>query len=431
MDVSTFFQPFDTNKAIVISNHFQYDKQKIKFIQGDSSKMKAAYIPVGAGGHIITSLPMVGELVKKGVEVDYYAPESFREQIELTGARHCVFPDVTECYSNPYMAKEEFLAVIPLVFLGQAKEALDTIMKGLKESKPDFIIADALALAGRLAAWKLKLPIVFFFSTYMPCKDFSIYRTWPSYPDSPAREAAAQMAAEFQQEYGGRLLTPEEIFEGTGDLNICTLTREFQPAGDTFGEEAFFAGAQIAPRAGDDTWMPPDNNKPLLYTSLGSLFNYWPEFYRMLFPVVREMDINVLCSVGRRTRPEELGEIPDNVTVMPFTPQLEVLKHTDYFITHAGTGGVMEAMYFGVPCLCIPQMDEQVFTAHRLMALGGASGVLDKRAINPEALHEAIENLINSKQCRKNALAMSRRMKSDGGCERAAQAVLDFAGKRV
>ena len=79
--------------------------------------MKAAYIPVGSGGHILSSLPMITELVKKGVEVDYYAPESQRAQVEMTGARLCVFPEVQERYSGPYMGKEEFLAVIPLVFM--------------------------------------------------------------------------------------------------------------------------------------------------------------------------------------------------------------------------------------------------------------------------------------------------------------------------
>lgn len=65
--------------------------------------MKAAYIPVGSGGHILSSLPMITELVKKGVEVDYYAPESQRAQVEMTGARLRVFPEVQERYSGPYM----------------------------------------------------------------------------------------------------------------------------------------------------------------------------------------------------------------------------------------------------------------------------------------------------------------------------------------
>ena len=392
--------------------------------------MKAAYIPVGAGGHIISSLPLVGELVKRGVEVDYYAPESFREQVELTGARLCPFPEVTECYSNPYMGREDFLAVIPLVFLGQAKEALDAIMNGLEENPPDFILSDALALAGRLAAWKRKLPLVMLFTSYAPGKDFSIFRTWPDFPQSPAREAAAQMAEEFQNHYGGRLLTPSEIFEGTGDFNICTLSRSFQPGGERFGDDFFFAGAQIAPRAGDGSWAPPQNGKPLVYASLGTLFNRWPEFFRMLFDAVRGLDVNVLCSIGRSIQPDELGEVPANVTLMPFTPQLEVLKRTDYFITHAGTGSVMEAIYNGIPCLCVPQMDEQIFTARRLEEMGAASRVLLRHEVTSASLREGLLALMNTPSYGENARRLQSEMHQTGGCARAAQTVIDFLNKQ-
>jgi len=391
--------------------------------------MKAAYIPVGAGGHILSSLPMVTELVKRGVEVDYYAPESFREQVEFTGARLCVFPEVTECYSNPYMGREEFLAVIPLVFLGQAKEKLDAVMTGLERNRPDVIISDALALAGRLAAWKLDIPLVMFFSSYAPGEDFSIFRTWPDYPGSPAREAAANMAEEFHRQYGGKLLTPAEIFEGTADLNICALSRSLQPG--HFGDDFLFAGAQVAPRSGDDLWSPPANGKPLLYTSLGSLFNNWPDFYRMLFPAVKDLDINVLCSIGKSIRVEELGDVPENVALMRFTPQLEVLRHADFFITHAGTGSVMEAMYHGVPCLCLPQMEEQVFTAGRLKELGAASGVVMRQDANADSLREGILRLLSDTEAQKQAKRLSETVRAEGGCVRAAQAVIDFVSNRV
>lgn len=391
--------------------------------------MKLAYIPVGAGGHILASLPMITELVKKGVEVNYFAPESFRTQVELTGARLCPFPEVTQCYSNPYMGKEDFLAVIPLVFLGQAKESVDAIIPQLEQDKPDAVITDALALAGRLAAWKLKLPLLMMFTSYAAGKPFSIFRTFPEFPDSPAREAAGKMAREFQEQYGGPLLTPQEIFEGTGEYNICTVTRSFQPGGEDFGDDVFFAGAQIAPRAGDGSWKAPSNGKPLLYTSLGSLFNNWPEFYKMLFPVVKDLDINVLCSIGKKIRPEDLGEIPANVTTMAFTPQLEVLEHTDYFLTHAGIGSVMEALYNGVPMMCIPQMDEQILTAKRAQELGVASSVMLKPEVTEEKLREALLGLMNDPRYTENARAMSREMRTTGGCEKAAQAVIDYMGR--
>lgn len=392
--------------------------------------MKLAYIPVGAGGHILSSLPMITELVKKGVEVNYFAPESFRAQVELTGAKLCPFPEVTERYSGPYMGKEEFLAVIPLVFLGQAKEAIDAIMPQLERDKPDAIITDEMAVAGRLAAWKLNLPLLMMFTSYAPGKNFSIFRTWPDYPNSPARAAADQMAREFQAQYGGPLLTPREIFEGTGEYNVCTITRDFQPGGDSFGADMFFAGAQIAPRAGDGNWKAPDNGKPLLYTSLGSLFNNWPEFYQMLFPVVKDLDINVLCSIGKKIKPEDLGEIPANVTTMAFTPQLEVLEHTDYFLTHAGIGSVMEALYNGVPMMCIPQMDEQIFTARRAQELGVASSVMLKSEVTEEKLREALLGLINDPRYSRNAKAMSQEMHTTGGCERAAQAIIDYLNSK-
>ena len=114
--------------------------------------------------------------------ISYYAPLSFKTQVELTGAKHIPFPEVTECYSGPFMGREDFLAVISLVFLGQAKEAIDDIMKGLMADRPDVIISDALALAGRLAAWKMNLPLVMMFTSYAPGKNFSIFRTFPEYP---------------------------------------------------------------------------------------------------------------------------------------------------------------------------------------------------------------------------------------------------------
>ena len=392
--------------------------------------MKAAYIPVGSGGHILSSLPMITELVKKGVEVDYYAPESQRANVELTGATLRVFPEVEERYSAPYMGKEEFLAVIPLVFLGMAKEALPAIMAGLEENRPDVIIADEMALAGRLAASKLGIPMIMMFTSYAPGPNFSIFRTWPEFPDSPARKAAAEMAEEFRKEYGGPLLTPSEIFEATADYNISTLTRDFQPGGDSFGDRFFFAGAQIAPRAGDGSWKAPDNGKPLLYTSLGSLFNNWPEFYKMLFPVVKNLDINVLCSLGKTIKPEDLGEIPANVTTMAFTPQLEVLRHTDFFLTHAGVGSVMEALYNGVPMMSIPQMDEQIFTAHRMEELGITSAVLLKEQVTEETLRKALTELIENPKYRDNARAIMKDMRANGGCDKAAQAVIDYVNKR-
>lgn len=390
--------------------------------------MKAAYVPVGASGHILASLPMIGELVKKGVEVTYFAPEAHRAQVAKTGAKFVPMPAVAAA-GGSVEGGDDFIAGIPLVFLGEAMGVIDFVLAELEENRPDVIISDSLALAGRLAAWKLGIPLVNMYTSFANSKDFSICRFWPQYDDThPARAKALEMAKALQAKCGGPLLTVSQIFdyEGTADYNIVTVSKSFHPAVETFPDNFFFAGAQIAPRSDSGTWQPPTNGKPLLYTSLGSLFNNWPEFYKMLFPVVKDMDINVLCSLGKVLKPEDLGEIPANVTVMPFTPQLEVLEHTDYFFTHAGIGSVMEALYYGVAMFAIPQMDEQVFTANRMVELGVASAALTKPEVTEEKLREALNELISNPVYKQNAAKHSEEMHTKGGCERAAQAVIDY-----
>lgn len=391
--------------------------------------MKAVYIPLGAAGHVLASLPMIGQLVQKGVDVRYFSPLRYKEQVEKTGARHIETPVIAG--KNSIEGGDDFVAGLPYVFLDEALGVIDLIIAELEADRPDVIIVDEIALAGRLASWKLDIPMVMMFTSYAANDHFSISRFWPVFPDDhPARAAAFELARQVQAEYGGPLIDIYEIFEGIGELNIVTQPKSFHPAGNTFGDNFFFAGAQIAPRANDGTWQAPDNGKPLLYTSLGSLFNNWPEFYTMLFEAVKDLDINILCSLGNTLKPEDLGEIPANVTTMAFTPQLEVLAKTDYFITHAGTGSAMEALYFGVPCLCVPQMDEQVFTAGQMVKLELASASLTREQVTAETLRAGILELINNPKYKANAQAMADEMHNYGGCERAAQAVIDFVNNK-
>jgi len=387
--------------------------------------MKIAYVPMGASGHILASLPMIGELVKKGVDVTYFAPIDYKERVELTGAHYVEVPSVAG--SGP-IPDGDFLAAIPLVFLGEAAGVIKPIVAELEKNRPDLIITDSLAIAGKYAAYKLDIPYIYMFTSFASGEPFSLSRFWPKYPDdNPVRMEAKKLAEKLQAEYGGPLQTVDQIFDSWADYNIVTVSKGYHPEPDKFDEKKyFFAGAQIAPRTDDGSWQAPTNGKPLLYTSLGSLFNNWPEFYVMLFEAVKDLDINVLCSLGNHIKPEDLGEIPENVTTMAFTPQLEVLSKCDYFFTHAGIGSVMEALYYGVPMFCIPQMDEQEFTASLALKTGVACASLTKPEVTVEALRSNLEKLINDKTYKENAVKMMNEMHQYGGCERAAQAVIDY-----
>jgi MGT family glycosyltransferase len=301
------------------------------------------------------------------------------------------------------------------------------VLPVLQKDRPDAILYDTIAIAGRLAAKALGVPAIQIYTSYASNAKFSISRTWPPVPDThPARAAANKLAEEFTAKYGVPHLDIFEIFEGAEELNVVTLLRSFQPAGDAFDHRYVFTGAQIAPRENSGTWQAPAGDQPLLFASLGTMFNNWPEFYMMLFEAVRDLPVNAAVAIGTIIKPESLGSIPENVTIAPFLPQLDVLAKAGLFITHAGTGSVMESIWFGVPMIGVPQMPEQIMTATRLEELGLGKTFPDKNQLTAKSLRTAIEEILNNKSYRDQVANFQKDMKSTGGYELTAKTILEF-----
>ena len=122
-------------------------------------------------------------------------------------------------------------------------------------------------------------------------------------PDHPLRKAAAQLAQTYAEKYGCRLLTVKEIFDGHGDFNLVMMQKKLVPNYETFDDSFVFTGVQIGKRTAFGRWKAPDSGKPLLYSSLGTAFNNWPEYYPILFDAVRDLDINVLLRSAPSTPP--------------------------------------------------------------------------------------------------------------------------------
>lgn len=392
--------------------------------------MHYAMITLGASGHVFSSLPMVAELVKKGNRVTYFSVPRYKEMVEDIGAE---YREVRSALTNNGQADRDvandMMAELPLRFLSEAAATIESIMEVLRVDRPDAIITDAIAIAGRLAAAELKVPMIMLFTSFASNEQFSLCRHWPVYPDTnPARAQAKALAEELSAKYGTPAYDVYGIFEGKGDLNIVTQPKSFHPASETFDETFVFAGPQVMRRTDSGTWEAPEGDAPLMYTSLGTLFNAWPEFYHILYGVVKDMDLRVVSSVGSTLTKEELGEIPANVRTFSFLPQLEVLENADYFITHAGIGSVMEAAYYGVPMLAIPQMDEQAFTAS-CMVKAGLGVMIPKEELTPERLKAGLQELTTNPVYRENMARMKEELSSLGGAY-AADKVIEFMEKR-
>ena len=391
--------------------------------------MHIAVVSLGAFGHVNPTLSVVTELVSRGVRVTYFTTEDFRSIIEPTGAK---FVPV-----HSWMAQQKggqdngekddnVAATVPFLFLNEAGAYIEDVMAVLREDRPDAVMHDFAGIAGTMAADMLKVPNIMIYTSYPSNDTYSVAESFEGIPeDHPLRIAAGQIAQGYVEKYGCRLMTVKEIFDGQGDLNLVMMQKRLVPNYESFDDRFVFTGVQIGKRTAFGSWKAPDNGRPLLYSSLGTAFNNWPEYYPILFDAVRDLDINVFAALGG-IKPESLKDIPANVEVGQMVPQLDILSQASVFITHAGMGGTGEAIYYGVPMIAIPQMDEQAITARQIEKTGLGVAFLDKNSITSEGLKTAIVKLLEDESYRSTAREFSEDMKSLGGAKASADAIMKF-----
>jgi MGT family glycosyltransferase len=283
-----------------------------------------------------------------------------------------------------------------------------------------------MTLSGSMAAEKIGAPAIALMPTYATNEHFSLRSLMPTPPPGSADEMAkvrmamGRLLAEFASEQGVR--TPR-MFDGPpAPFNIVFLPREFQPMGETFDDRFRFVGPSVGGRDNDGEWSR-EGIGPLLFVSLGTTpLNRQPEFFRMCLEAFGGSDWDVAMAVGDQIDPGEFGTIAPNVRIRPFLPQLRVLRQAAVFITHAGMNSTMEALYFAVPMLAVPQQPEQTATARRIEELG-LGRHLAAEHVTEEALRAGAAALHTDAQVRRNVAAMSDVVRGAGGAVAAADAI--------
>lgn len=399
--------------------------------------MHLAIVSLGAFGHINPTLSLTTELVNAGHRVTYFTTEDFRKVIEPTGAKFVPMKSWMAENDKHNESKEEkndgqednVAAVVPFLFLNEAGAFIEDVLSVLREDRPDAILHDFAGIAGTMAADILGIPNVMLYTSYPSNGSYSVAASFEGIPaDHPLRIAADQIADGYVEKYGCRKMTVKEIFDGQGDLNLVMMQKRLVPDYETFDDSFVFTGVQIGKRSTFGTWQAPDNGKPLLYSSLGTAFNNWPEYYPILFDAVRDLDINVFAALGA-IDPDSLTDLPANVELGKMVPQLDILSQASVFITHAGMGGTGESIYYGVPMIAIPQMDEQAITARQIERNGLGFALLDKGGITNEMLKEKIQILLNDPSYKEKVNEFSADMKTLGGAKASVNALISFLEK--
>jgi MGT family glycosyltransferase len=393
---------------------------------------KYIFLGVPAYGHVNPTFPVVQELVKRGHDVIYYLPEQFKSAVQATGAVFRSYESKLKDRLSMVTSSDMFKGGLPTMMIDESRHVLPQVLGRIRAEEPDCIVYESMCVWGRIAVEVLKVPALTLRPTYaMNERVFSLMAQQGGQHFASVREMVGKIdagLAELCEMYHTPLLDMRSVFASSGQFCIVFIPKEFQPFGDTFDECYLFVGPSILPRH-EESHFPLDklsDGRPILYISLGTVFNNQPEFFNTCFEAFGEQPWQVVLSRGKHVDPAELGPVPDNFLVAPYVPQLEILPRAHVFVTHGGMNSTMESLYYGVPMVAIPQMIEQAMTAQRIAEMG-LGVMLEKEAVNVTTLREAVERVANEASFRERVQSMQRITREAGGYLRAVDVIIQFA----
>lgn len=395
---------------------------------------RAFFFNVPLAGHLNATLPVVRELVHRGEEVHYFCGPAFQAAIEATGA---VFRPLPVGLAHKGVRRQTLSSFVLVDMVIHATETLlPSLLQTVAAEQPAYIVSDFFCRWGRLAAQLTQRPLI---------TSHTIFVTTPSMMNrltlQEGRAYLAHLPQFFVQwlrfrrssqrlarRYGIKRLTLRDLMlDVVSDLNLVFTTPAFQPHYNQIKGNFVFVGPSIGEHdrhAPLPLAIPPD--KPLVYLSLGTLFNQDTDLLNRWIEALAGMDVNGIVAYGKELTLDRLVAKPANFLYLAQAPQLQVLAHAALFITHGGLNSISESIYHQVPMIVLPQAADQFINAEQV-AKHHVGVWLKHPHRSPTALRTLAKRVLADQTMAPNLARLRQSFLDAGGYQHAADAILACA----
>ncbi|MFC9162759.1 macrolide-inactivating glycosyltransferase [Streptomyces fungicidicus] len=390
-----------------------------------TSPAHIAMFSIAAHGHVNPSLEVIRELVARGHRVTYAIPPHFAEKVAGTGAEPVLWnstlpgpDDDPEAWGSTLLDNVE-------PFLADAVQALPQLIEAYEGDTPDLVLHDITSYPARVLAHRWGVPAVSLSPNLVAWDGYEKEVAEPMWEEPKKTERGQAYYARFRAwlEENGITQHPDD-FAGRPTRSIVLIPRALQPNADRVDESVHsFVGACQGDRGAEGGWQRPAGAEKVVLVSLGSSFTKQPAFYRECVEAFGGLPgWHLVLQVGRHVDPAELGDLPDNVEVRSWVPQLAVLREADLFVTHAGAGGSQEGLATATPMIAVPQAVDQFGNADMLQGLGVARHVPAGEA-DAGTLRAAALALVDDPEVARRLKGIQAEMAEEGGTRRAADLI--------
>jgi MGT family glycosyltransferase len=131
-----------------------------------------------------------------------------------------------------------------------------------------------------------------------------------------------------------------------------------------------------------------------VYITFGTVFNDDLTLFATALEAARELDVDVVVTLGPGHDPKALGPQPPNVKVAEFIPQAQLLPACAAVVSHAGSGTFLAALAAGVPQVLLPQAADQFLNAEA-GARGGVAVPIAPGELSSTRVRAALERVLS------------------------------------
>jgi UDP:flavonoid glycosyltransferase YjiC (YdhE family) len=280
------------------------------------------------------------------------------------------------------------------------------------------------------------------------------------------------------------ILTVERVFRLDSDLKIVTILEDLQPRFSLFDDSYYFVGC-CAPKEvrSDQALQEPfasflkefdpinpikmkenlyleqtmlDSKQLLIYISLGTAFSFKIAVFEQIIKAIELINQDIMkkkffsnilnfkaiVSFGSQHSYEAFDNmkiknnlsIPENVLLVPFAPQIDILERCSLFITHAGMNSVCESIHYGVPMLCVPIAADQHLVAYRIcdeLGLGAKIDIYKKNELDQTHIKGLIIKMLSNKAYSERLLRLTCLSRINDGSKKAGEKIVQYIKSSV
>ena len=377
-------------------------------------------------GHLRPLLPYGHSLRKLGHEVLVSAPVAAREAVLEAGFDHVPsgFPTQEQLAATMARIDEAKGDEVPVVIArdafvgGLARSALPALLATVRDWKPHVILRDSFEFAAAVASDVAKVP----------CARVIVHSM--GHEAGMSRHVVGPVdvlrAEQGLDQDSGRALRRERSFTA------------FPASLDGTGEEAGW-GAPFRSRE-RKTLVPAGRprpawsareSEPFVYITFGTVSGRSEKArsaYVAAVAALAELPVRALLTTGPVMDSKALGPIPDNVTVLPFVPQDEVMPHASLVLCHGGSGTLLEALARGIPVVVVPLFADQPANARSVERTGAGLAVWE---INPASVGTALQRIWSEPSFRAGAGRIAAEIEALATPEEAVEVLLQEVSRHA